>query len=89
MNNTIISEIYSNYNNSPYFRSGEYLAINDDRVGRIVLFKLYNDNSNIIADFMEISQIQTLNRPIRTERIKINSYEDFKIKWKNFYNDIH
>ena len=41
MNSLIIAEILNNYNHKPYYNSDNYISINDDRIGRIVSFKIY------------------------------------------------
>ena len=86
MNSKIISEILEKYNQKPYYKSGEYLSINDDRIGRIVSFKLFELNDNIYADFKEISK----NHPTyyRNTTNIILSLEDFQKKWFNFFNNI-
>ena len=57
MNSSIMSEIL-NY----YKTDNNYISINDDRIGRIVSFKLYiNDDNEILADFYEARKIYPNN----------------------------
>ena len=51
MNYLIIAEILNNY----------YISINDDMIGRIVSFKIYEKDNKIFADFNEAYQIFPLN----------------------------
>ena len=85
MNSIIISQILEKYNISPYYKSNEYICINDDRLGRIVSFKLYQEKNEIIANFNEAHQSYPLNTSNYKSKI-ITSFEDFKIKWKEYYN---
>lgn len=89
MNSSIINQIYKDYNDSCYYNLDGYISINDDRIGRIVMFKLNEENDRIIADFKERSQIRSISNPIRTDKKIIRSLEDFKKKWNEFYNDLH
>lgn len=57
-----------------------YISINDDHIGRIVMFKIYEENDKIIADFKERSQIKSYSKSIRTEKRIIKSLDDFKKK---------
>lgn len=88
--NTIITinEIENYYkNNRPYYIDDDYISINDDRIGRIVSFKLYEKDNNIYVDFKEgwrSSPLILLNH--KTYIIK--SFEDFKEKWKDYYNHL-
>ena len=45
MNSSIIMEIIHNYNKIPYYKYNEYISIKDDRVGRIVSFKIYQNTT--------------------------------------------
>ena len=85
MNSSIMSEIL-NYYSSYYKTDNNYISINDDRIGRIVSFKLYiNDDNEILADFYEARKIYPNN--IKNYKTKvINSLEDFKEKWMDYYN---
>ena len=38
-NTIIINDIYNNYYGNPYYYKNGYIAINDDRIGRIEMFK--------------------------------------------------
>ena len=48
MNFLIISQIINNYNYTPYYYFNDYISINDDRMGRIVSFKVYEKNNTIM-----------------------------------------
>ena len=85
MNSLIISEIESYYNHKPYYNSENYISINDDRIGRIVSFKIYEKDDEIFADFNEAHKIQPLNTKKHKTKV-ITSLEDFKNKWKEYYN---
>ncbi len=85
MNFLIISEIHSYYNHKPYYISDNYISINDDRIGRIVSFKLYEKDDEILADFNEAHKIQPLNTKKHKTKV-ITSLEDFKNKWTYYYN---
>ena len=87
-NSMLIAEIKSNYNHSPYFRSGDCFCINDDRVGRVVSFKIYEYEKQLFVDFAETSQTFS-SRLYRSKTKIINSFEDFKKKYHDFYNDIN
>ena len=86
MNSSIMSEILNYYNHKSYYISNNYISINDDRIGRIVSFKLYiNDDNEILAEFYEARKIYPNN--IKNYKTKvINSLEDFKEKWMDYYN---
>lgn len=88
MNTIIINEIEKYYkNNRPYYIDDDYISINDDRIGRIVSFKLYEKDNNIYVDFIEARR----SYPLITSNHKtiiIETFEDFKEKWKNYYNNI-
>jgi len=84
----LIAEIESNYNYSPYFRSGDWVSINDDRVGRVVSFKVYEYEKKLFVDFSETSQTFS-SRVYRSKTKTINSFEDFEKKYHDFYNDIN
>jgi hypothetical protein len=85
MNSLIISEIESYYNHKPYYNSDNYISINDDRIGRIVSFKIYEKDDEIFADFNEAHKIQPLNTKKHKTKV-IRSLEDFKNKWTEYYN---
>jgi hypothetical protein len=85
MNSLIISQILQAYNHSPYYISNDYISINDDRMGRIVSFKIYEEKGEILVDFMEGYKYY----PYITSRHRITnitSLEDFKEKWTYYYN---
>ena len=85
MNSLIISQILQSYNHSPYYISNDYISINDDRMGRIVSFKIYEKNGEILVDFMEgYRYYPYISSRYRTTNI--TSLEDFKEKWKYYYN---
>jgi hypothetical protein len=86
MNYKIIADILNNYNHSPYYISNDFICIKDDRIGRFVSFKLYEKDGEIFADFYEAHQSLPLN--LKNYKTKtINSLEDFKEKWKDYYNN--
>jgi phosphodiesterase/alkaline phosphatase D-like protein len=88
MNSLIIADILNNYNHKPYYNtdnSDNYISINDDRIGRIVSFKLYEKDDEIFADFNEANKIQPLNTKKHKTKV-ITSLEDFKNKWTEYYN---
>jgi len=85
MNSSIIMEIIHNYNKIPYYKYNEYISIKDDRVGRIVSFKIYQNKDKIIAEFNESSQI-TPFITIKNYKTSITSVEEFKTKWYEYYN---
>ncbi len=73
-----------------YYNKNGYIAINDDRIGRTVMFKLFlNEKGVLKVLFREISQISALNTTIRSDEKTIKSLADFKEKWYQFYNDLH
>ena len=89
MNSLIISQILQSYNHSPYYISNDYISnyyisINDDRIGRIVSFKLYEKDGEILVDFKEAKQIVPMISS-RCRTTNITSLEDFKEKWKYYY----
>ena len=86
MNSSIMSEILNYYSSYYNYISNNYISINDDRIGRIVSFKLYiNDDNEILAEFYEARKIYPNN--IKNYKTKvINSLEDFKEKWIDYYN---
>ena len=86
MNSSLIMTEILNYYSSYYKTDNNYISINDDRIGRIVSFKLYiNDDNEILADFYEARKIYPNN--IKNYKTKvINSLEDFKEKWMDYYN---
>lgn len=89
MTSNTISEILNEYTQQPFYIKDGYIAINDDRVYRIVMFQLTtNDKNEIIVNFKEILNGVT-NAIIRTDKQKIRSLKDFKNKWYSFYNDLH
>ena len=89
MTSNIISEILNEYTQQPFYIKDGYVAINNDRVYRIVMFRLTtNDKNEIIVNFKEILNGVT-NAIIRTDKQKIRSLKDFKNKWYSFYNDLH
>jgi hypothetical protein len=75
----------TNYNKLPYYNLNGYISINDDRIGRIVSFKLYEENKEIMVDFKEALQIFPLNSS-RHYTKTITSLDDFKNKWNEYYN---
>ena len=85
MNFLIISQIINNYNYTPYYYFNDYISINDDRMGRIVSFKVYEKNNTIYADFKEAHQSYPLNTSFFITK-EIYSFEDFKNKWTDYYN---
>ena len=85
MNSIIMCEILNYYNHSPYYIFNDYNSIHDDRIGRIVSFKLYLNNGKILADFKEARQLFPLNS-INHKTKTIISLEDFKEKWNDYYN---
>ena len=86
MNSSLIMTEILNYYSSYYKTDNNYISINDDRIGRIVSFKLYiNDDNEILAEFYEARKIYPNN--IKNYKTKvINSLEDFKEKWMDYYN---
>lgn len=73
-----------------YYNKNGYIAINDDRIGRTVMFKLFlNEKGVLKVLFKEKSQITALNATIRSDEKTIKSLDDFKEKWYQFYNDLH
>ena len=84
----LIYQISEKYNRDPYFKSGDLIAIADDRVGRILSFKLYEENEIVYADFKESYEIIHDSSPIRYRKNVIASLEDFQYKWSKFYNDL-
>lgn len=85
MNSLIISQILQEYNKTPYYILNDFISINDDRVYRIVSFKIYEKNGEILVDFKETRQLYPLNSS-RHRTINITSLEDFKEKWTYYYN---
>ena len=85
MNSLIIYEILKYYDQIPYYLSNDYVSIKDDRMSRIVSFKLYENNNEIFADFNEANQIFPINTKYH-KTVVIKSFEDFKNKWTNYYN---
>jgi len=88
-NTVIINDIYNNYYDSPYYYKNGYIAINDDRIGRIEMFKLYEKNNKIYVDFKEISQIEAITNINRNETKIIRSLNDFRNKFMLFISDLH
>jgi hypothetical protein len=84
-----IYDIEKNYNMSPYYKSGDYICINDDRIGTNVSFKLHEENGNIYAYFKETSKYNYQSIYNRNKTTIITSLEDFQNKWYNFYNNIN
>jgi hypothetical protein len=85
MNSLIISQILKEYNQIPYYLLNDYISINDDRMGRIVSFKLYNKDGEILVDFKEAYRYSPyISSRFRTTNI--TSLEDFKEKWTYYYN---
>lgn len=84
----VMTEIISTYNHSPYYKSGEFISINDDRTGRVVSFKIYENNKEIFVDFTETSQISSLGK-YRSRTKTIHSLIDFQKKYYDFYNDLN
>lgn len=85
MNSLIISQILQEYNKTPYYILNDYISINDDRISRIVSFKLYEKNGEILVDFKEANQLFPLNSS-RYRTTNITSLDDFKEKWTYYYN---
>jgi len=86
MNSLIIADILNYYNHKPYYNTDNYyISINDDRIGRIVSFKLYEKDDEIFADFKEARQLFPLNSTNHKTKTII-SLEDFKEKWNDYYN---
>jgi hypothetical protein len=85
MNELTILKINIEYNETPYYKLNNYICINDDRFGRIVCFKLYLNDDKIYVDFRELNKYQQfiILRPVTKI---INSLEDFKNKWHEYYN---
>ena len=87
MNSLIIADILNYYNHKPYNNTDNYyISINDDRIGRIVSFKIYEKDDEIFADFNEAHKIQPLNTKKHKTKV-IRSLEDFKNKWTEYYNN--
>jgi hypothetical protein len=85
MNEIIIQNIQKKYSISPYYNLNNFISINDDRIGRIVSFRLYIVNNEIFVDFKESSQMyQLISYNYKTETIK--SLEEFINKWTKYYN---
>jgi len=85
MNSLIIFQILQEYNKTPYYILNDYISINDDRISRIVSFKLYEKNGEILVDFKEANQLFPLNSS-RYRTTIITSLDDFKEKWTYYYN---
>ena len=85
MNSLIISQILQEYNKTPYYILNDYISINDDRMSRIVSFKIYEKNGEILVDFKEANQLFPLNSS-RYRTTNITSLDDFKEKWTYYYN---
>ena len=85
MNSLIIFQILDNYKHTPYYILNDYISINDDRMGRIVSFKLYEKNNIIMVDFKEAHRSYPLNSSRHITK-NIESLEDFIDKWTNYYN---
>lgn len=90
-NYSLISNIINRHNKTPYYFHNGYNAINDDRVGRIVMFKIYESDNKVYADFRETSQVLSYyyGCALRSANKEIKSVEDFNQKWNSFYNDLH
>lgn len=86
MTTKVINEILNQYNHKPYYSLDDYIAINDDRVGRTVMFKLANNNNEITVDFKEINR-SFGNSILRSRTQNIESLNDFEKKYYAFYND--
>lgn len=82
----VINQILQKFNKYPFYYIDDYLSINDDRIGRIVSFKIYKENNIIYANFKENYRF---NKSSNDKIIKINiiSLEDFNIKWLKFYHN--
>ena len=79
-------KILQEYNHKPYYKLyDDYISIKDDRMGRIVSFKLFQQNDELIATFNEAWQTYPLNTSRHITK-NISSLEDFKTKWTNYYN---
>jgi hypothetical protein len=81
MNSLIISQILKYYNHSPYYILNDYISINDDRMGRIVSFKIYEEKGEILVDFMEGYKYY----PYITSRYRTTNITSLE-KWKYYYN---
>ena len=86
MNSSIILQILKEYNNCPYYLFNDFISINDDRMNRIVSFKIYEKDNEILADFRETYRYYNPNVYYNSKTMTINSLEDFKKKWTNYYN---
>jgi hypothetical protein len=75
----IYNEIIKEYSKEPYYYSGEYLCIRDDRVASVVCFRLYIEDNKLKVNFRE-------NKITRNQLIY--SFNDFKNKWSLFYSDL-
>ena len=82
----ILSQIFEKYKDIPYYNDGNYISINDDRMGRIVSFKIYQENNKIMADFKEAHRSDPLNTSSRYKTVIIESVKDFDKKWISYYN---
>lgn len=81
----ILSEILTHYNHSPYYVDNDFISIRDDRIGRIVSFKLYLKNNELYVDFIEAHK----SYPYITSNYltkEIYSLDDFNNKWHSYYN---
>ena len=84
MNSIIIFQILQEYKQIPFYKLNDYISINDDRIGRIVSFKIYEENGEIIADFIETTRLFPLEKS-RHQRYQIENLKQFKKIWNNYY----
>jgi len=89
MNSLIISQILNEYNNSPYYLFNDFISINDDRMSRIVSFKIYEKDNKILVDFRETYRYYNPYVYYNSKTKTIDSLEDFKKKWTNYYNNLN
>lgn len=81
----LIYQILEKYNKYPFYYIDDYLSINDDRFGRVVSFKLYEENKNIYVDFKDKCKYNDKNNR-NIKNVNIISLEDFQEKWYKFYH---
>ena len=85
MNSIILTEIMNYYNKPPYYLMDGYTSIHDDRIGKIISFKLFQENNEIKVEFKQAHQIL----PFVSSKhyiTTIKSFDDFKTKWNDYYN---
>lgn len=86
MDYLLISQILNEYNCSPYYIFDDFVSINDDRLSRVVSFKIYVKDNEILADFRETYRYYNPYVYYNSKTNIINSLEDFKNKWTDYYN---